>query len=101
VKNVTEISMRTFHPLATRENGRKARARILEKLGQADVVELDFSGEVITPSFADECLGVVVISLGADQFEQRVHLKNLRNQDRVLLEHVVARAQKEKEIRVA
>jgi hypothetical protein len=96
------IAIKSLGPLATRENGARARALILAALKEAEAIVLDFSGNVlITPSFADECFGLTAVALGREQFKKRVRLQNLRTQDEVLISHVVARALKEKEKRVA
>jgi hypothetical protein len=46
------------HAFATRERGQELREEVLRRLGQEDVVTLDFSGVTnVTYSFADELVG--------------------------------------------
>lgn len=75
--------------LATRPNGVEARTYVLHVLHSHSEVELDFLGMTPSPSFADECVGILCRTLGWDEFRRRVHLKNVPEESRSLIKHVV------------
>ena len=80
-----------FAKLATRPEGIVARNFLMERLREFQIVEIDFSGVVMTPSFADEFIGRLAPILGKEEFERRVILSNVPNQLIPLLELVVTR----------
>ncbi|CAJ0738604.1 STAS-like domain-containing protein [Ralstonia mannitolilytica] len=75
--------------LATRPNGVEARTYVLTVLQDHAAVELDFQGATPTPSFADECIGVLCRTMGWDEFKKRVRLTNVPEGSRPLIKHVV------------
>lgn len=81
--------------LATRPNGIVAREAVLQALEQYDLVELDFAGADPTPSFADECLGVLCKTMGWQSFRQRVKVRNLTESSRSLFKLVISRRRSE------
>lgn len=76
---------------ATRPNGANARARLRELLGKVDKVTVDMSGIVLTPSFADEFLGVLLIEIGESRFRESVRIENVSDSARPLLRTVLQR----------
>lgn len=81
--------------LATRPNGVEARTYVLAILDAHTTVELDFKGATPTPSFADECIGVLCRTMGWDEFKKRVRLTNVPDSSRPLIKHVVHRRRAE------
>jgi len=76
---------------ATRPNGANARAKLSKLLGEFDQVTVDMSGFVLTPSFADEFLGVLLAELGEARFRQKVRIENVSDSARPLLQTVLQR----------
>lgn len=77
--------------LATRPNGVEARSYILHALDEHELVELDFMGAHLSPSFADECVGILCQIIGWDAFRSRIRLFNVPDDSKSLIKHVVAR----------
>jgi hypothetical protein len=77
--------------LSTRPNGVEARKYVLAALKEHDVVELDFQNVHPSPSFADECVGVLCATIGWSAFRSRVRLMNIPDDSRDLIRHVVAK----------
>lgn len=76
---------------ATRPNGVSARMKLLERLETFDEVVVDLTNVRITPSFADEFLGVLLLELGVDKFRQSVRIINVPDASRPLLQTVLSR----------
>ncbi|MBV2180920.1 MAG: STAS-like domain-containing protein [Castellaniella sp.] len=77
--------------LATRPNGIVAREEVLRVLEKYDLVELDFAGADPTPSFVDECLGILCKTIGLKAFRDRVKISNLTDSSRSLFKVVISR----------
>ncbi len=75
---------------ASRENGAILRTNIIEKLQNNTLIEIDFSGAVLTPSFADEAFGKLNLHLTASQFNERIKFQNLSISQKALLSRVIA-----------
>jgi hypothetical protein len=75
---------------STRENGRKARTSVLGALERSASVTLDFTGAVLSPSFADELVGGLILRLGKDEFRRRLQIVGLDESARALLNHIAA-----------
>jgi len=75
----------------TRPNGESARKKLSAELTKVDRVVVDMTDIVLTPSFADEFLGVLLVELGEETFRQRVDIVNLSNTARLLLRTVLGR----------
>ncbi len=75
----------------TRPNGVAARAKLRSCLDCNDQVIVDLSDVVLTPSFADEFLGVLVSELGAEQFRRTVQVINVSTGSRALLNTIFSR----------
>src|SRR3546814_4096610 len=71
--NVRENSTST----ATRPNGLAARQKLKALLGQSGPVIVDMGGVVLTPSFADEFLGVLLVELGDASFRRSIQIVNV------------------------
>lgn len=76
---------------ATRPNGLAAREQLKIELGNVDFVEVDLSDVVLTPSFADEFLGVLLVELGEITFRQKLRITNVPPMSRPLLQQILAR----------
>ncbi|WP_419403787.1 STAS-like domain-containing protein [Stenotrophomonas rhizophila] len=75
----------------TRPNGLVARRLLRSALRQPNAVTVDLQGVVLTPSFADEFLGVLLVELGEPAFRQAVKIVNVQGASRTLLQQVLAR----------
>lgn len=78
-----------FGPLGTRASGAEARTMLLSELSRFGRVEVNLGFGTITPSFADECIGILAAQLGREQFKERVSIKNVSPQVRPLLLQVI------------
>lgn len=81
--------------LATRPQGVAARKVLLEALKQHGEIELDFAGSEPTPSFADECVGVLCRTVGWERFRHDVHFANLTEATKSLLRVVIQKRRRE------
>ena len=84
-------AVQEFGKQATRSAGAKARAFISDTLKTVEVVTINMAGMNVSPSFADECFGLLAAELGIEEFKQRVRLINLPESARDLIAHVVYR----------
>ncbi|MGH7150714.1 MAG: STAS-like domain-containing protein [Planctomycetota bacterium] len=67
------------------------RRKLRSRLEKGERLEIDFAGvEVLTPSFADECLGRLVLDVGLEVFRERVRLKATDETIKRLVNHVLA-----------
>lgn len=76
---------------STREAGAKARAKLLEMMGHATCIFLDMQGARLTPSFADECFGLLAHEVGLQRVREALKMKNLNVLSKPIINHVVAR----------
>ena len=66
--------------LGTRQLGEKVRSRLLELIRENDKVVLDFSGvNVVSNSFADECLAKLLFTMSLDELKQRTTFTGLND----------------------
>lgn len=64
--------------LGTRQLGEKVRLQLLELIKANDKVILDFSGvNVVSNSFADECLAKLLFTMPLDELKQRTTFRGL------------------------
>lgn len=75
----------------TRPNGAVARDKLKGLLARNEHVVVDLSGVVLTPSFADEFLGVLLMEVGEDSFRRSVQIVNVPPTARSLLQAVLSR----------
>lgn len=80
-----------IHDTTTRPNGESARKKLSAELARVDRVVVDMTDIVLTPSFADEFLGVLLVELGEDKFRRSVDIVNLSSAARLLLRTVLGR----------
>src|SRR3546814_16913123 len=85
--NVRENSTST----ATRPNGLAARQKLKALLGQSGPATVDMGGVVLTPSFADEFLGVLLVELGDASFRRSIQIVNVPKGSRDFLKQVLTR----------
>lgn len=76
---------------ATRPNGYAARALLKGFIDRDCPVEVDVSGVVLTPSFADEFLGVLLVELGEERFRKCVKISNAEGSSKALLKQILNR----------
>jgi hypothetical protein len=76
---------------ATRPNGLVARRSLLDCLQRQSSVVVDMTDVVLTPSFADEFLGVLLVEIGEERFRRDVKIVNVPETARPLLRQVLAR----------
>jgi hypothetical protein len=88
----SKFEVRVLAPnTATRPNGLSARAMLKQKLESVDQVQVDLEGVLLTPSFADEFLGVLLVELGEAAFRRQVKIINVPDTSRSLLQQVLVR----------
>lgn len=64
--------------LGTRQLGEKVRFQLLNLIKDNDKVILDFSGvNVVSNSFADECLAKLLFTMSLDELKQRTTFQGL------------------------
>ncbi|MGR5430190.1 STAS-like domain-containing protein [Vibrio astriarenae] len=78
-----------FDSLATRKTGRSARETLLDILDQTPHITLDFSNSPISPSFADELIGILARDIGLPAFKRRVKLVNVSSSSQTIIKHVL------------
>ncbi len=91
-------AVREFGRLATRPAGERARQFIAEILTRCEVLQIDMAGMNVSPSFADECFGLLAEELGISEFRKRIRFVNIQEAAQHLILHVIYRrgAQKTK-----
>ena len=75
----------------TRPNGVAARQKLKQVLSRAGSVVVDLNGVLLTPSFADEFLGVLLVELGEAEFRRVVKIVNVSADSRPLLQTILHR----------
>src|SRR5580693_6383454 len=86
------VEIRNAFPIrSSRPSGREARAFVMALLNEHDRVKLDFICVSLTPSFADELVGILAAELGRSDFEKRVILDGMSGDTAALIRHVVSR----------
>lgn len=93
--SIFRINVPQEFKLATRPQGVAARETLLEALKQHGEIELDFAGSEPTPSFADECVGVLCRTIGWERFRNQVHFSNLTDATKSLLKVVINKRRRE------
>lgn len=70
--------------LVSRPLGAQAREDLLSEIRKGEKVALDFEGvEMVGNSFADECLGKLLIDIPLDELRQVTTFRNLSGTSRV------------------
>lgn len=75
----------------TRPNGVAARSKLKQSLDEFGSVVVDLDGVLLTPSFADEFLGVLLVEMGEASFRRSVKIINVPTEARPLLQTVLHR----------
>ena len=80
-----------FGPISSRDSGAELRKEIefLVASAKTQTIIVDFQGRSVTPSFADECFGILAERWGLETFKKRVTSRNVNPKSRVLLGHVI------------
>lgn len=64
--------------LGTRQLGKEVRSILLELIQKNDKIVLDFNGvNVVSNSFADECLAKLLFTMSLDELKQRTTFRGL------------------------
>lgn len=88
----SNFEVRTQVPnTTTRPNGAAAREKLRSALLGSDSVVVDMTDIILTPSFADEFLGVLLAELGEDNFRRAIKIVNVSETSRPLLQTVLHR----------
>lgn len=95
-----QIALKNFFPnidfLSSRESGLILRNEMLANLEKAEKINLDFSGfDVITQSFTDELIGVLVRERGANFIREHFEVSNAGNEIKSMLNLVVSYSAKQ------
>lgn len=70
--------------LVTRALGAQARQALLAEMAKGGKVVLDFSDiEIVGNSFADECLGKLLLQMSLEELQSRTTFRNLSGTSRV------------------
>ncbi|OOF10760.1 hypothetical protein BZG82_06755 [Salinivibrio sp. PR5] len=80
---------RDFQTLATRKTGQQAREQLLSQLDSNSVVTLDFESSSVSPSFADEFVGLLAQELGLKEFRSRIKMINVSDSSQTIIKHVL------------
>lgn len=78
-----------FEALATRKTGQVARERLIDLLSDDDRVTIDFGLSSISPSFADEFIGILAKDMGLNNFKSKVKLVNVSDSSKTIIRHVL------------
>ena len=88
--STSKFSLGTNFPsLSSRDVGDEALGKIVAELEHCDVLEIDFEGRRITPSFADQCIGGLARTLGLVEFKRRIKIRNADEDSISLIKHVI------------
>ncbi|MGD9591459.1 MAG: STAS-like domain-containing protein [Candidatus Berkiella sp.] len=74
---------------ATRACGATFRDLLLKHVMDNTVVEIDFTGTNLTPSFADEAFGLLCHHLSIHQFNKHIKCRQLLEPQKELLKRVI------------
>jgi len=85
------VVLKEVSATATRPSGALAREKLMGLLQHVDVAIVDMSDIVLTPSFADEFLGVLLAELGETKFRDSVRIENVPEPAQPLLHAVLHR----------
>ncbi len=84
-----------FENLSTRENGLLLRKEIEKLLEKNQYVVLNFEGiNLITQSFADEVLGVLIRKNGIDFVRSKIKIKNASDFVKTIIKFVISYSKK-------
>lgn len=76
--------------LSTREKGEAVRQQLLELYEEHGDLSLDMANvDLVTPSFADEAIGLLAIQIGVGDFQDHFEFQNLNSEYRSLLNMVI------------
>jgi len=94
---ITVIKLHEIGPdLLTRDQGAPVRRRLRETLDSGGDIRIDFNQVgAMTPSFADELLGRLLLEVGPEVFRARVRLDSATQDLKRLVNKVLAHRLKE------
>lgn len=96
-----ELSKQGDH-FVTRREGELVRGELRKFLGTVaaqEPVEISLAGlDRMTPSFVDECLGKLLLELGADEFRRRVVLSGADPTTKTLVNAVLSKRARESQV---
>lgn len=82
---------REFETLATRKTGQVARDRLVDILSVDDHVTIDFGLSSISPSFADEFVGILARDMGLSKFKTQIKFINVSDSSKTIIRHVLSK----------
>ncbi len=86
--------------LLTRDQGKIVRDDLRFEIDSGALVTIEFEGvSELTPSFADEALGRLLLEIGPDRFKKQVVLRSATLDIRRLVNKVLAHREKERKDR--
>lgn len=89
--SIFKVKIKDDFQTFSRNNGAEARKELLSHIESHDFIEIDFEDSIITPSFADECIGQIAKILGKDKFKSKFKFKNIPPDVKSLLLQVISR----------
>jgi len=88
---MTTITVHTFaKDTGSRDSGKILREKILALLDEDKNIQIDFEYVTLTPSFADEAIGLLSNYLSFEEFKRKIKLTNVSEQQKSLLNRVIA-----------
>jgi hypothetical protein len=91
MKSLIKVS-ELFDTLSSRVTGAEARQILLEEINQElGKVVIDFNFQNVSPSFADEFIGIVANMLGREVFKSKIGMVNVSNSSKLIIKHVISR----------
>lgn len=82
--------------LTTRLLGKKIRNIIEKELAKGEIIILDFTGvNIISHSFADECIGKLAQKLGIELFKKKIFFNGVSDEIFPILRYVIVKRLKQ------
>lgn len=78
-----------FQTLSSRETGMLARQQLLNKLTENQTITIDFNGQAVSPSFADELIGILARDIGFETFKTKIKMTNVSDSSKLIIKHVL------------
>jgi hypothetical protein len=85
----SKINMSNTGGLLTRSQAKQFRQLILQQVHKNQAVEIDLGHLPMSPSFTDECFGLLIEDIGREKFKKYIHLINLSPASKSIMLHVL------------
>ncbi|MGD9152762.1 MAG: DUF4325 domain-containing protein [Gammaproteobacteria bacterium] len=79
-----------FPEFISRKLGMEAREFLINELKNHKRLEVDLSNCLVTPSFADECIGILAAQIGLENFNKNLAFKGVKPEIKSLFIHVIS-----------